>query len=104
MNGRQGGDPAKLAQALLAIADQEQPPRRFVAGVDAIGLAEQHVAHFQADINAFRDLSSSLALDEAATAAAAEHPSLSGSAPRHDREPLPSDDHRGRCVHGSRFR
>jgi hypothetical protein len=29
--GQQGGDPAKLTQALLTIASQEQPPRRFMA-------------------------------------------------------------------------
>ena len=40
-NGKQTGDPAKLAQALLTIADEEQPPRRFIAGADAIGTAEQ---------------------------------------------------------------
>ena len=68
-NGQQTGDPAKLAQALLTIADQEQPPRRFIAGADAIAQAEQHVAQFQAEINAYRDLSSSLALDEAQTTA-----------------------------------
>ena len=36
-NGKQSGDPAKLAQALLTIASQEPPPRRFIAGADAIG-------------------------------------------------------------------
>jgi NAD(P)-dependent dehydrogenase (short-subunit alcohol dehydrogenase family) len=70
-NGRQPGDPAKLAQALLTIADEEQPPRRFIAGGDAIAQAEQQVAQFQAEIDAFRGLSSSLALDEVETAAAA---------------------------------
>jgi NAD(P)-dependent dehydrogenase (short-subunit alcohol dehydrogenase family) len=70
-NGRQPGDPAKLAQALLTIADEEQPPRRFIAGADAIAQAEQQVAQFQAEIDAFRGLSSSLALDEVETAAAA---------------------------------
>src|SRR6267378_1685048 len=35
-NGRQGGDPAKLAQALVTIASEAQPPRRFIAGADAI--------------------------------------------------------------------
>jgi NAD(P)-dependent dehydrogenase (short-subunit alcohol dehydrogenase family) len=69
-NGRQTGDPAKLARALLTIADQEQPPRRFIAGADAIAQAEQQVAQFQAEIDALRDLSSSLALDEVETAAA----------------------------------
>ena len=66
-NGQQPGDPAKLAQALLTLANQDQPPRRFIAGADAIAQAEQQVAQFQAEINAYRDLSSSLALDEAQT-------------------------------------
>ena len=35
-NGQQSGDPAKLAQALLTIVGEEQPPRRFIAGADAI--------------------------------------------------------------------
>jgi NAD(P)-dependent dehydrogenase (short-subunit alcohol dehydrogenase family) len=63
-NGKQSGDPAKLAQALLTIANEEQPPRRFLAGADAIPLAEQKVADLQRAINAHRDLSTSLALDE----------------------------------------
>ncbi len=69
-NGQQSGDPAKLAQALLTIAVEEQPPRRFIAGADAIAQAEQQVAQFREEIDALRDLSSSLALDEVETAAA----------------------------------
>src|SRR5437879_11620808 len=65
-NGRQGGDPAKLARALVAIAGEDPPPRRFIAGADAIALAEQHVADLQAQIDAYRELSTSLALDEPA--------------------------------------
>jgi NAD(P)-dependent dehydrogenase (short-subunit alcohol dehydrogenase family) len=68
-NGQQSGDPAKLAQALLTLANQDQPPRRFIAGADAIAQAEQQVARFQEEINAYRDLSSSLALDETRTTA-----------------------------------
>jgi NAD(P)-dependent dehydrogenase (short-subunit alcohol dehydrogenase family) len=63
-NGRQPGDPAKLAQALLTIADEEQPPRRFIAGADAIAIAEQQVAVLQQQIDTQRDLSTSLAVDE----------------------------------------
>jgi NAD(P)-dependent dehydrogenase (short-subunit alcohol dehydrogenase family) len=63
-NGRQSGDPAKLARALVTIAGQEQPPRRFIAGADAIATAEQVVADLQVQINAYRDLSTSLALEE----------------------------------------
>jgi NAD(P)-dependent dehydrogenase (short-subunit alcohol dehydrogenase family) len=64
-NGRQGGDPAKLARALMRVASAEPPPRRFIAGADAIATAEQKVADLQAQIDAYRDLSSSLAFDEA---------------------------------------
>ncbi len=62
-NGRQSGDPAKLAQALITIASEEPPPRRFIAGADALATAEQKVADLKAQIEAYRDLSSSLALD-----------------------------------------
>jgi len=60
-NGKQSGDPAKLAQALITLASQKELPRRFIAGADAIGTAEQVVAVLQQQINAYRDLSSSLA-------------------------------------------
>jgi NAD(P)-dependent dehydrogenase (short-subunit alcohol dehydrogenase family) len=64
-NGRQAGDPAKLAQALLSIADETQPPRRFIAGDDAISMAEQKVAVLVQEIDAYPELSSSLAHDDA---------------------------------------
>lgn len=40
MNGKQGGDPAKLAQALLILVASENPPLRFSAGEDAVMLLE----------------------------------------------------------------
>jgi NAD(P)-dependent dehydrogenase (short-subunit alcohol dehydrogenase family) len=63
-SGQQGGDPAKLGRALVTIANQEPPPRRFIAGADAIATAEQKVKDLQEQINAFRDLSTSLAWEE----------------------------------------
>jgi NAD(P)-dependent dehydrogenase (short-subunit alcohol dehydrogenase family) len=69
MNGKQGGDPTKLAQALLIIADRQQPPRRFIAGDDAIAGAEAALTARQQQIDAYRELSTSLALDDADTAA-----------------------------------
>ena len=68
MNGRQGGDPAKLAQALLTIAEEERPPLRFIAGADAIAQAEEKLAERRQQIDAYRELSSSLALEGALTA------------------------------------
>jgi NAD(P)-dependent dehydrogenase (short-subunit alcohol dehydrogenase family) len=60
-NGQQGGDPAKLAQALLKVIDQSNPPKRFLAGVDAVGTAEQVIKTLIEQTDAYRDLSSSLA-------------------------------------------
>ena len=63
-HGQQSGDPVKLAQALVMIADQQLPPRRFIAGADAIAVAEQKVQDLQQQINAYRGLSTSMALEE----------------------------------------
>jgi NAD(P)-dependent dehydrogenase (short-subunit alcohol dehydrogenase family) len=60
-NGLQSGDPAKLARALITIAGQAPPPRRFIAGADAVGTAEQVITTLKAQIEAERLLSTSLA-------------------------------------------
>jgi NAD(P)-dependent dehydrogenase (short-subunit alcohol dehydrogenase family) len=65
MNGRQGGDPAKLAVALVNVAQEENPPRRWVAGADAVAAVEQKAKDLLAQIDAYRELSSSLAHDDA---------------------------------------
>jgi NAD(P)-dependent dehydrogenase (short-subunit alcohol dehydrogenase family) len=62
-NGTQGGDPAKLAQALITLEKEAALPRRFLAGADAIATAEQKIATLQQQIEAYRALSSSLAID-----------------------------------------
>jgi NAD(P)-dependent dehydrogenase (short-subunit alcohol dehydrogenase family) len=62
-NGKQSGDPAKLARAVITVASQEPPPRRFIAGADAIATAEQKIAELKAQIEALRGLSTSLAFD-----------------------------------------
>jgi NAD(P)-dependent dehydrogenase (short-subunit alcohol dehydrogenase family) len=64
-NGQQSGDPAKLAKALITISGEEKPPLRFIAGADAVETARQVAATLQQQTNAYRDLSMSLAFDEA---------------------------------------
>ena len=64
-NGKQSGDPVKLAQALMKIAGEKNPPRRFLAGADAIATAEQVASTLQQQLNAYREMSSSLAYDNA---------------------------------------
>ena len=60
-NGKQSGDPAKLAEALLTLTALPHLPSRFIAGADAIASAEQKVATLQEQIDAHRELSTSLA-------------------------------------------
>ena len=62
-NGQQSGDPAKLARAVITIASAKEPPRRFIAGADAIATAEQKIADLKAQIEAHRQLSTSLAFN-----------------------------------------
>jgi len=65
MNGMQGGDPAKLAKALIQLASQDEPPLRWAAGADAVGALEQKAQRLLAQANAYRELSSSLAHEDA---------------------------------------
>ena len=66
MNGLQGGDPAKLANALVQLASQDEPPLRWPAGADAVEAFEKKAKDLLAQANANRALSSSLAHDDAA--------------------------------------
>lgn len=66
MNGQQGGDPAKLAAALLQLSNSTELPQRFVAGADAMEMTEAKLKTVQAQIEAQRDLSGSLSFDPGA--------------------------------------
>jgi NAD(P)-dependent dehydrogenase (short-subunit alcohol dehydrogenase family) len=61
MDGKQGGDPAKLAEALVHLAGLKEPPARFAAGADALQTVEAKATALLAQANAYRELSSSLA-------------------------------------------
>jgi NAD(P)-dependent dehydrogenase (short-subunit alcohol dehydrogenase family) len=64
MNGKQGGDPAKLANAIVQLAGLKEPPARFAAGADAVQTFETKASALLAQANAHRDLSSSLIHDD----------------------------------------
>lgn len=66
LNGTQGGDPIKLAQALVHLVSQAEPPLRFAAGEDAVQCVEQMVALRRSQLDSQRDLSLSLALEQPA--------------------------------------
>jgi NAD(P)-dependent dehydrogenase (short-subunit alcohol dehydrogenase family) len=58
-SGNQPGDPAKAAQALLALVDSANPPVRLFLGDDALGLVEQKLDAMRAEISAWKELSRS---------------------------------------------
>jgi NAD(P)-dependent dehydrogenase (short-subunit alcohol dehydrogenase family) len=65
MNGLQGGDPAKLAKALIQLARQAEPPRRWPAGADPVETFEKKAKELLDQAHAHRTLSASLAHDDA---------------------------------------
>jgi len=64
MDGKQGGDPAKLADAIVRLAGIEEPPVRFAGGADAVQTFEAKANALLAQANAHRELSSSLAHED----------------------------------------
>jgi NAD(P)-dependent dehydrogenase (short-subunit alcohol dehydrogenase family) len=61
MSGKQGGDPAKLAAAIVQLAGLPIPPARFAGGADAVEAFEAKAAALLEQANAHRRLSESLA-------------------------------------------
>jgi NAD(P)-dependent dehydrogenase (short-subunit alcohol dehydrogenase family) len=64
MNGQQGGDPAKLADALVDLAALDEPPLRFPAGADAVATFENRAKLLLELAEANRELSSNLDHDD----------------------------------------
>lgn len=65
MNGLQGGDPVKLAGALVQLASLAEPPLRWPAGSDAVETFEKKAKELLDQANAHRKLSSSLGHEDA---------------------------------------
>ena len=65
MDGKQGGDPTKLAAALVLLAAIDEPPVRFAAGADAVATLGQKASDLRAQADAHRELSASLAHEDA---------------------------------------
>ena len=56
-NGQQPGDPRKLAEAIVQLANEPNPPMRFLAGALAVNTAQEKLATMRAEIDAWRQLS-----------------------------------------------
>jgi NAD(P)-dependent dehydrogenase (short-subunit alcohol dehydrogenase family) len=69
MSGKQGGDPEKLANALVTVADQPEPPQRWFAGADAVAEGERKANELLSQTKNNRELSSSLAIEDSTVSA-----------------------------------
>ncbi|GHO97580.1 short-chain dehydrogenase/reductase [Reticulibacter mediterranei] len=56
-NGRQPGDPARAAQALIAVVESEHPPLRLPLGTDAVTIIRQHIQQQLSDLDCWESLS-----------------------------------------------
>ncbi|WP_440466183.1 oxidoreductase [Pseudomonas sp. YH-1] len=58
-SGKQLGDPAKAAQAMLAAIEAPVPPRHLLLGSDALGLVRQKLSALETEINHWEALTRS---------------------------------------------
>jgi NAD(P)-dependent dehydrogenase (short-subunit alcohol dehydrogenase family) len=58
-SGKQAGDPAKLARAMLELASHPKPPMRFFAGTTAVDVGRAKLASIQAELENWEALSKS---------------------------------------------
>jgi len=65
MDGKQGGDPGKLADALVQLVALKEPPTRFAAGADAVQVFEAKARTLLDQARAHHKLSTSLAFEDA---------------------------------------
>jgi NAD(P)-dependent dehydrogenase (short-subunit alcohol dehydrogenase family) len=65
-NGRQPGDPAKLAEAIVRLASEAEPPLRFLAGAFAVNAADAKLAAMRTELDHWRGLAVSTDGDNAA--------------------------------------
>ncbi len=66
-DGKQPGDPAKAAEAMIAAVESDDPPLRLLLGADAIGLWEQKHAILAAELGRWRQIGEATAFEDAAT-------------------------------------
>jgi NAD(P)-dependent dehydrogenase (short-subunit alcohol dehydrogenase family) len=62
-SGKQPGDPAKAARAILALVASDNPPAHLLLGRDAVGLVREKLGALKAEIDAWEKLSFSTDFD-----------------------------------------
>jgi NAD(P)-dependent dehydrogenase (short-subunit alcohol dehydrogenase family) len=55
-NGKQAGDPVRLAEAIVTLADETAPPMRFAAGAMAVNAMDAKIASLKTELEGWRSL------------------------------------------------
>ncbi|MET0182698.1 MAG: oxidoreductase [Caulobacterales bacterium] len=61
--GQESGDPRRAAEAIVALANIDAPPRNLLLGEDALHYAERDIATLNRDIETWRETSLSIKFD-----------------------------------------
>jgi NAD(P)-dependent dehydrogenase (short-subunit alcohol dehydrogenase family) len=69
MDGKQPGDPAKAAQAMIEVVESPNPPLRLVLGADAVGAIRDKLASVEAELDTWEPVSLSTAFEGATVGA-----------------------------------
>lgn len=64
ISGKQPGDPVKAARAILAIVNQDSPPRRLALGKVAVDNIRNKIRSVEKDLDQWEDVSLNTAFDE----------------------------------------
>lgn len=57
INGNQPGDPIKLAEALIKVSQDQNPPLHLFLGEDAFNMANQKIASVQSELGQWKEVS-----------------------------------------------
>lgn len=63
-HGKQKGDPAKAALAMIQVVESDNPPMRLPLGSDAVRIVEMKLESLRADLDAWRAVAEDTAFDE----------------------------------------
>lgn len=69
IDGKQPGDPAKAAQAMMKVVQSENPPLRLALGEDAVNGINQKLESMKAELDAWKDVSINTAFEGATISA-----------------------------------
>jgi len=69
MDGKQPGDPAKAAEAMIQVVESDNPPLRLALGADAVGAIEEKLKSVKEELDAWKEVAINTAFEGAEVSA-----------------------------------